>query len=90
MVNNKIDEIFERGCCNNRYVTDKKSRKYFGTKEFKEKAITLRKSGFTFQEINRKLRKSIPKSTLATWCEGIKTPKSYQHKLKTLNLKHLF
>lgn len=39
--------------------------------KFKERAIKLRKEGYTYGEIRRLLDTAIPKSTLAYWCAGI-------------------
>lgn len=40
-------------------------------KKYKVQALELRKSGFTYSEITKLLRKNIPKSTLSGWCKNI-------------------
>lgn len=51
----------------------------------KQKAQTLRKKGKTFSEINQILGTNIPKSTLSTWCKGIKLSQNYYSKVKKMN-----
>jgi hypothetical protein len=48
----------------------------------KEKAIRLRLLGNTYSEINTKLPKNIPKSTLSVWFKNLKFTKSQNKKLK--------
>ena len=48
----------------------------------KEKAVTLRKQGKTYGEIQKALGAKIPKSTLSCWCNGI-----FLSKLQHLRIK---
>jgi len=53
--------------------------------KLKEKVITLRKKGNTYNEIILKLKIAIPKGTLSSWCRDIPLPYEYKAKLKKLN-----
>ncbi|MFA5208185.1 MAG: hypothetical protein WC428_06095 [Candidatus Paceibacterota bacterium] len=53
--------------------------------DLKEKVITLRKKGNTYNEIISKLKVIIPKGTLSSWCRDIPLPHEYKAKLKKLN-----
>lgn len=55
----------------------------------KNKAIILRKQGYTFKEIKKTLDKDIPKSTLSYWCRNVQTPEFYNEKIRNINLEHL-
>lgn len=57
--------------------------------ELRKKATTLRKQGKTYSEIQRKLKKPIPKSTLSYWCKNIKLPSWYNDRIKEINNKNL-
>ncbi len=48
----------------------------------------LRSKGKTYSEIQILVKSSIPKSTLFTWCKGIKLPESYRKKIERLNRKN--
>jgi hypothetical protein len=37
----------------------------------KEKAVKLRRNGYTYSDINKKLKKNIPKSTLSKWFKNL-------------------
>jgi len=56
--------------------------------ELKEKVIKLRKQGRTYSEIRKKLKISIPKSTLSYWCKDVKLPEEYQEKIRHIVLKN--
>ncbi len=49
---------------------------------FKEKTISLRKSGKTYSEIREILNASIPKSTLSCWCKNINLSESQKNRIK--------
>lgn len=55
----------------------------------KNKIIELRKKGLTFQEIRKTLKINLPKSTISTWCKGVKLPKSYSNKILQINHRNL-
>ena len=55
----------------------------------KIRAIELRKKGLTFQEISETLKISLPKSTISTWCKGVKLPESYPNKVSHINNENL-
>lgn len=55
----------------------------------REKALTLRKEGRTYQEIAQSLKISIPKSTLSYWCRSIPLPNGYKRKVREYNLSNL-
>jgi len=55
----------------------------------KQQAISLRKQGKTYPEIQNKIGKKIPKSTLSFWCKHIKLPEFYAAKMKKLSFKNL-
>src|SRR4030042_4114207 len=52
----------------------------------KSKAITLRKSGKTYEEIRRTLGENIPKSTLSLWCSDIPLSLEHQKRIKNVIL----
>lgn len=54
-------------------------------KKLKKEVITLRKKGYTYNEIISKLRVVIPKGTLSSWCRDVPLPRKYETKLKKLN-----
>jgi len=51
----------------------------------KEKVIKSRKEGKTYLEIQRRLKRTIPKSTLSYWCRNIPLPLGYQRKIEAYN-----
>ena len=53
--------------------------------KLKEKVITLRKKGNTYNEIISKLKVIIPKGTLSSWCRNVPLPHEYEAKLKKIN-----
>lgn len=55
----------------------------------KNKTIELRKKGLTFKEIRKTLKINLPKSTISTWCKGVKLPKSYSNKILQINHRNL-
>lgn len=55
----------------------------------KQFAIKLRSEGKTYLEIQKKLKRNIPKSTLSFWFKKILLPKSYYIRLKANNNKSL-
>lgn len=55
----------------------------------KKKVRAFRRSGKTYTEIREHIRIDIPKSTLATWCRGVKLPKEYKEKIRKLSEKNL-
>lgn len=57
--------------------------------ELRKKATILRKQGKTYSEIQKELRKQIPKSTLSYWCRNIKLPSWYNDKIRKINNKNL-
>lgn len=56
--------------------------------ELKRKAIKLRQQGKTYLEIQKILKKRIPKSTLSCWCTNIKLPKEYQDRIQRIVLNN--
>ena len=52
-------------------------------------ARTWRAKGFTYTEIQKKLRKRIPKGTLSSWFRQVELPSFYADKIKRLNLNVL-
>lgn len=54
-------------------------------KQFRKKAIELRKEGKTYKEICESLDIEIPKSTLSVWCKNIPLPLGYERKIKEYN-----
>lgn len=50
----------------------------------RENVRRLRGKGKTYAEINSVLGEDIPKSTLATWCRGVRLPKFFKKKLELL------
>jgi hypothetical protein len=57
--------------------------------KLKEKVITLRKKGNTYNEIVSKLKIAIPKGTLSSWCRNVPLPHGYKAKLKKINIEAL-
>ncbi len=55
----------------------------------KEKAIQLRKKGYAYGDIAKKLGYRIPKATVSTWCSGVQLPANIVIKKKQENLAHL-
>lgn len=49
----------------------------------KERAITLRRKGYTYSEINRVLKTSISKSTLSSWLKDVYLTPKQKHKLES-------
>jgi hypothetical protein len=49
----------------------------------------LRSLGHTYPEINNRLDRNIPKSTLSHWCKNTPLPKSYQKKLKNITINNI-
>jgi hypothetical protein len=49
-----------------------------------KKVQSLRAQGKTYSEIQKILRRNIPKSTISYWCRGIELPKEYQKRIKKL------
>jgi len=56
--------------------------------ELRKKAIILRKQGRTYSEIQTKLKKSIPKSTLSYWCKDVILPEKYQTRIQKIVLNN--
>ena len=56
---------------------------------FVESARMWRTKGFTYSEIQNKLREKIPKGTLSWWFRGIELPSFYADKARRLNLDAL-
>jgi hypothetical protein len=56
--------------------------------ELRKKATILRKQGKTYSEIQRKLKKPIPKSTLSYWCKSIKLSKKYRERIQKIFLNN--
>lgn len=54
----------------------------------RKKAIILRKQGRTYSEIQAKLKKSIPKSTLSYWCKDVILPEKYQTRIQKIVLNN--
>jgi hypothetical protein len=52
---------------------------YFGKLNEKEKAISLRKQGYSYSQIREKI--NVSKSTLSLWCRDIKLNKSQKQKI---------
>ncbi len=52
------------------------------TKSIRERAIKIRLEGKTYSDINRELRKKIPKSTLSVWFRNVKLSSHSQRKLR--------
>lgn len=57
--------------------------------KYKQQAINLRKNGQTYSEICIELSANIPKSTLATWCRGVKLSKASIDRIRLLELNNL-
>jgi len=55
----------------------------------KQKVISFRKKGKTYQEIVKSLGVSIPKSTLSYWCRSVPLPSDYNRKIREYNLSNL-
>ncbi|MBP9700613.1 hypothetical protein KBD71_05025 [Candidatus Woesebacteria bacterium] len=53
------------------------------------KARTLRSTGVTYADIQRTLKKNIPKSTLSDWCSDVTLPDFYTDYIQKLNLSNL-
>lgn len=51
----------------------------------RKEVVKLRKLGYTFTEINHKLKAKISKSTISAWCKGVKLPSFYSSKIEKLN-----
>ncbi|MBL7141872.1 hypothetical protein ISS21_02135 [Patescibacteria group bacterium] len=49
---------------------------------FKNRVKQLRKAGKTYSEIQKTVKKSIPKSTLSYWCKDIPLPLGFQRRIK--------
>jgi hypothetical protein len=50
-----------------------------------KEARKLRTQGNTYGEINKLLKRKIPKSTLAEWCKNVSLPLNYAEKIAKLN-----
>lgn len=55
----------------------------------KQKAMILRKKGYTYLEINKALDNEIPKSTLSGWCKNIILTNEQKNRIKAINLSKL-
>lgn len=53
------------------------------------KARALRENGVTYSEIQRSLKRNIPKSTLSDWCSDVTLPDYYTQQLQEPNLSNL-
>lgn len=53
--------------------------------KIKEKVIKLRKQGKTYLEIQKVLKRNMPKSNLSYWCRNIPLPGNYQRKIEEYN-----
>jgi len=53
------------------------------------KAISLRKQGYTYKEINANLKTKIAKSTLSYWFKNLSISPKTKEELRVLNLKNL-
>jgi hypothetical protein len=53
--------------------------------QLKEEVIKLRKKGKTYSEIQRILKRVIPKSTISYWCRSLPLPAGYQNKIEEYN-----
>lgn len=53
------------------------------------KVRIMRAGGSTYREICNKINVDIPKSTLTYWCKNTRLPRSYQLKIRRLNVAHL-
>ncbi len=58
--------------------------------ETKERARKLRKQGYTFPEIQKRLEMQIPKATLVHWFKGINLTEAQKEKIAVRNLKQLY
>lgn len=54
-------------------------------KKVKNRVLKLREEGKTYLEIQRKIKTSIPKSTLSYWCHDIPLPLGYQRRIQDYN-----
>lgn len=57
--------------------------------QLRNRAVQLRKEGYTYAEIKRSLNTDIPKSTLSYWCRGIIMNKIQQNRIGVLRLKNI-
>ena len=57
--------------------------------QFVKSAKECRAEGLTYSEIQKKLRKKIPKGTLSSWFRGVELPSFYAGKARRLNLDAL-
>lgn len=57
--------------------------------KIRQKIINARKQGKTYVEINRALKKKIPKSTLSYWCRDVIMSQKSKQRLTQLRHKHL-
>jgi len=55
----------------------------------KSKAVALRKSGKTYNEIRRMLRRPVPKSTLSNWCHNVSLRPEYKAKIEQAMKKNI-
>ena len=59
-----------------------------GSREtLKKKVQELRSQGKTYTEIMNQLKINLPKSTISSWCNGVKLPDWYEEKIEKLNAK---
>lgn len=52
--------------------------------KIKQKAVSLRKRGRTYSEIQEELNASIPKSTLSNWCASVKLSRKHQDRISKI------